>query len=180
MSSPTPIQGLLAVEAGFLVGLKQLIPEHTVSLFKGVIRVRVKHFPAIFVLANMLSGPLLGTDTAFWLSLTGFLVSWIYLRFFRISEITSTATGEGSKMMATSQPWTGEEQTQDTVLRMLDDARKPLKPEFRGKFELPAIDTRIKRQPVVKPGQRAATARDRASLYSGMGMKEKGIFLNRE
>ena len=98
--SPTPIQGLLAVEAGFLVGLKQLVPEHTVSLFRGLIRVRVKHFPAIFVLANMLSGPLLGTDTAFWLSLTGFLTSWIYLRFFRISEITSAATtgGEGARM----------------------------------------------------------------------------------
>lgn len=48
----------------------------------------------------MLSGPLLGTDTALWLSLIGFLVSWVYLRFFRISEIsTSSATGgEGVTM----------------------------------------------------------------------------------
>ncbi|KAK3699195.1 hypothetical protein LTR37_016556 [Vermiconidia calcicola] len=98
---PTPIQGLLAVEAGFLVALKQLVPEHTVSLFKGALRVRIKHFPAIFVLANMLSGPLLGTDTAFWLSLIGFLVSWIYLRFFRISEISASSSatgGEGVRM----------------------------------------------------------------------------------
>ncbi|KAK5175697.1 uncharacterized protein LTR77_000836 [Saxophila tyrrhenica] len=96
---PTPIQGLLAVEAGFLVALKQLVPEHTVSLFRGALRCRVKHFPAIFVLANMLSGPLLGTDTAFWLSLFGFLVSWVYLRFFRISEISTSATsGEGVTM----------------------------------------------------------------------------------
>lgn len=81
------------------MSLKQLVPEHTVSIFKGVIRMRIKHFPAVFVLANMLSGPLLGTDTAFWLSLLGFLTSWIYLRFFRISEISSTATGgEGSVM----------------------------------------------------------------------------------
>ena len=88
------------MEAGFLVALKQLVPEHTVSLFKGFIRCRIKHFPAIFVVANMLSGPLLGTDTAFWLSLIGFLVSWIYLRFFRISEIsTSSATGgDGASM----------------------------------------------------------------------------------
>ena len=89
MISPTPIQGLVALEAGFLVALKQLVPEHTVSLFKGIIRVRIKHFPAIFVLANMISGPLLGTDTAFWLSLTGFVVSWVYLRFFRISSSSS-------------------------------------------------------------------------------------------
>ena len=81
------------------MSLKQLVPEHTVSIFKGVIRMRIKHFPAVFVLANMLSGPLLGTDTALWLSLFGFTTSWIYLRFFRISEISSTATGgEGSVM----------------------------------------------------------------------------------
>lgn len=47
----------------------------------------------------MISGPLLGTDTALWLSLFGFLTSWIYLRFFRITEMTSSATGgEGSTM----------------------------------------------------------------------------------
>ncbi|KAH7320274.1 hypothetical protein B0I35DRAFT_408953 [Stachybotrys elegans] len=83
------------------------------------------------------------------------------------------SAGEGTRLMANTAPWTGEEQTQDTVLRMLDDAKKPLKPELRGKFELPPVDTRIKRQPYVSPGQRAATARDRASTYSGMGMKEK-------
>ncbi|KAK5120289.1 hypothetical protein LTR85_006495 [Meristemomyces frigidus] len=96
---PTPIQGLLALSAAFLVALKQLVPEHTVSLFRGAIRVRIKHFPALFTLANMISGPLLGTDTALWLSLLGFLTSWIYLRFFRVSDITSTATGgEGATM----------------------------------------------------------------------------------
>jgi len=96
---PTPIQGLVALEAGFLVALKQLVPEHTVSIFKGAIRVRIKHFPALFTLANVISGPLLGTDTALWLSLIGFLTSWIYLRFFRITEITSAATGgEGATM----------------------------------------------------------------------------------
>lgn len=89
----------MALEAGFLVALKQLVPEHTVSIFKGAIRVRIKHFPALFTLANVISGPLLGTDTALWLSLIGFLTSWIYLRFFRITEITSVATGgEGATM----------------------------------------------------------------------------------
>lgn len=83
----------MALEAGFLVSLKQLVPEHTVSIFGGVVRARIKHFPSIFIMANMLSGPLLGTDTALWLSFFGFFTSWIYLRFFRVSEITSAATG---------------------------------------------------------------------------------------
>jgi membrane associated rhomboid family serine protease len=95
--SPTPLQGLLALEAAFLVALKQLVPEHTVSLFRGSIRVRIKHFPALFTLANIFSGPLLGTDTALWLSLFGFLTGWIYLRFFRLSDIgvASDVEGEG-------------------------------------------------------------------------------------
>lgn len=99
MASPTPIQGLIAVEVGFLVALKQLVPEHTVSLFRGSLRCRIKHFPTIFVAANILSGPLLGTDTASWLAFFGFFVSWIYLRFYRTSEISSSATGgEGATM----------------------------------------------------------------------------------
>lgn len=57
---------------------------------------RIKHFPAVFVLANILSGPLLGTDTALFLSLFGFFTGWIYLRFYRKSEIASAATGEGA------------------------------------------------------------------------------------
>lgn len=99
--SPTPIQGLVALEAGFLVALKQLVPEHTVSLFRGSIRVRIKHFPALFTALNMLSGPIFGTDTAVWLSFFGFLSSWVYLRFYRLSDIGASATataGEGSTM----------------------------------------------------------------------------------
>lgn len=93
---------MLALSAAFLVSLKQLVPEHTVSLFNSLLRIRIKHFPALFVLANMLSGPLLGTDTATWLALFGFLTGWLYLRFYRISDIGATATtgggGEGGRM----------------------------------------------------------------------------------
>ncbi|TQV91373.1 hypothetical protein V2A60_008977 [Cordyceps javanica] len=87
-----------------------------------------------------------------------------------LAEAGITSKGEkahGSSLDA-HQVWTGEERTEDAVLRMLDDAKKPLKPELRGN----PIDTRMKRAPVQSPGQRAASARDRASAYSGMGMKE--------
>jgi hypothetical protein len=71
------------------------VPEHTVSLFRAAVRIRVKHFPAVFVLLNSLSGPLLGTDTAFFLSWLGFLTSWIYLRFYRVApSLATSATGE--------------------------------------------------------------------------------------
>lgn len=58
---------------------------------------RIKHFPAIFLLANTISGLLLGTETAMFLAWFGFFTAWIYLRFYRVSpSISSAATGDGS------------------------------------------------------------------------------------
>jgi hypothetical protein len=93
----TTISGGIAIQAGFLVSFKQLVPEHTVAIAKGVIRMRVKHFPAIFLLANTISGAALGTETAMFLAWFGFITSWVYLRFYRVSpSLSSAATGDGS------------------------------------------------------------------------------------
>jgi hypothetical protein len=95
--SHTTISGGIAIQAGFLVSFKQLVPEHTVAIAKGLIRMRVKHFPAIFLLANTISGIVLGTETAMFLAYFGFLTAWVYLRFFRVSpSLVSAATGDGS------------------------------------------------------------------------------------
>jgi hypothetical protein len=93
----TTISGGIAIQAGFLVSFKQLVPEHTVSIAKGLVRMRVKHFPAIFLLANTISGIALGTETAMFLAWFGFFTAWVYLRFYRISpSLSSAATGDGS------------------------------------------------------------------------------------
>ncbi|KAF1941979.1 cytochrome c oxidase subunit I [Clathrospora elynae] len=93
----TTISGGIAIQAGFLVSFKQLVPEHTVAIAKGLIRMRVKHFPAIFLLANTISGIVVGTETAMFLAYFGFMTSWVYLRFYRLSpSLSSTATGDGS------------------------------------------------------------------------------------
>lgn len=86
----------MSVQAAFLVAFKQLVPEHTVTVAKGLVRMRVKHFPAIFLLANTISGIAFSTDTAMILAWVGFFTSWTYLRFFRVSPSLATAsTGEG-------------------------------------------------------------------------------------
>jgi hypothetical protein len=96
-SRRTTISGGIAIQAGFLVSFKQLVPEHTVAIAKGLIRMRVKHFPAIFLLSNTISGIILGTETAMFLAYFGFMTAWIYLRFYRASpSLSSTATGDGS------------------------------------------------------------------------------------
>ncbi|KAH7134798.1 ASST-domain-containing protein [Dactylonectria estremocensis] len=83
------------------------------------------------------------------------------------------AAGEGTRHTAAGQPWTGEEPIGDGVLRMLDDARKPLGPGLRGKFQPPPVDMRLQRGPSKSAGEKVATARDRASMYTGMDLKNK-------
>ncbi|MCJ1389624.1 hypothetical protein MMC18_002481 [Xylographa bjoerkii] len=88
------LQGSLALQAAFLVAFKQMVPEHTVTILKGVIKIRVKHFPAIFLTANTISGVVFGTHTAAVLSWLGFLTSWTYLRFYkRQPDLSGTNTG---------------------------------------------------------------------------------------
>lgn len=92
-SSLTQICGGISIQASFLVAFKQLVPEHTVTIFKGLVKVRVKHFPAVFLLLNTISGVVFGTDTAAVLAWLGLLTSWSYLRFFkRQPDLTGTST----------------------------------------------------------------------------------------
>jgi hypothetical protein len=87
------ICGGVSIQASFLVAFKQLVPEHTVAIFKGLVKMRVKHFPALFLFLNTLSGILLGTDTAAVLAWLGLLTSWTYLRFYKQQpDLTGTST----------------------------------------------------------------------------------------
>ncbi|OIW25778.1 hypothetical protein CONLIGDRAFT_504168 [Coniochaeta ligniaria NRRL 30616] len=86
----------------------------------------------------------------------------------------SNVVGQGSRDIASAAPWTGTESTEDAVLRMLTDARKPLSKELRGKPRIPEpnpVDMRIRRERKVSSGVRAASARDRASAYASLGLK---------
>ena len=90
------IQGSVALQGAFLVAFKQLVPEHTVTILQGVVKIRVKHFPAIFLAANTISGVAIGTDTALVLAWAGFLTSWVYLRFYkRQPDLSGTGTDSG-------------------------------------------------------------------------------------
>jgi membrane associated rhomboid family serine protease len=91
--SLTQICGGVALQASFLVAFKQLVPEHTVTILKGIVKMRVKHFPAIFLLLNTFSGIVFGTDTAAILAWIGLLASWTYLRFYKYQpDLTGTST----------------------------------------------------------------------------------------
>lgn len=85
------IHGGIALVASFLVAFKQLIPEYTVTLFQGVVKMRIKHFPALFLLVTFLGSVLRGAFGGFYLGWLGFLLSWTYLRFFKVQYDLSTA-----------------------------------------------------------------------------------------
>ncbi|KAI9898199.1 hypothetical protein N3K66_006559 [Trichothecium roseum] len=88
---------------------------------------------------------------------------------FSAAEI-NPAAGEGTRGLAASEAWTGEERQADAVLRMLDDARRPLRPGARGKFAVPEpVDMRIRREPALTGGQRIARAREKAASYADGG-----------
>lgn len=80
----------------------------------------------------------------------------------------SSRVGRGSRDIATAREWTGIEMPDDTMLRMLDDARKPLKSGMRGpaKIPTPVVDLRLRRASTEGPGQRLANARDKSSIYA--------------
>ena len=94
------------------MAFKQLVPEHTVTILKGIVKIRVKHFPAIFLAANTISGFIFFTDTAAILSWLGFLSSWTYIRFYKpqpdLSETNtggSTLKGDASETFAFAYFW---------------------------------------------------------------------------
>jgi Eukaryotic integral membrane protein (DUF1751) len=84
---PTPagvvtICGGAALITGFLVAFKQLVPQHTVVLFKGRIKFKVKRIPFIFLTTVTFFG-IFTTALYSVMAWIGFFSSWVYLRFYR-------------------------------------------------------------------------------------------------
>ncbi|KAG0321255.1 hypothetical protein BGZ99_004043 [Dissophora globulifera] len=81
----TQAYGLTGVLAGFLIGFKQLVPEHLLTI-GGVFSVRVKTLPLLFALLMVLEGLISHTQIQFLMSIYGLYISWLYSRFFRVQD----------------------------------------------------------------------------------------------
>ncbi|KAH8811840.1 eukaryotic integral membrane protein-domain-containing protein [Xylogone sp. PMI_703] len=103
----TTINGTIALQISFLVAFSQLVPAHTVTLFKGIVSLRVPRFPLLHVIAVLILTltTLLSTASLF-LVLNGFIISWTYLRFYKLafpdleSSQSSTLRGDASETFA--------------------------------------------------------------------------------
>ncbi|KAJ3565984.1 hypothetical protein NPX13_g7300 [Xylaria arbuscula] len=104
------ISGTTSLQISFLVAFTQLIPAHTVTLFRGVLSLRVPRFPLIYIglvaVANLT--PFI-SDASLPLAVFGFLTSWTYLRFFKTvfpdldSSQPTSMRGDASETFAFSE-----------------------------------------------------------------------------
>ena len=77
--------GLQALQTAFLVAFTQLIPEHQVQVLSGALKLRVKDLPMLYVtVSNVMC--LIGYTSPWILIQFGWLISWAYLRFFKVNE----------------------------------------------------------------------------------------------
>lgn len=82
-----------------------------------------------------------------------------------------SSAGSGTRGVAAARPWTGTEAVEDAALRMLTDARKPLRGTGPARIPNPggpriSVDMRMKKAVHRSQGQRLANARDRTSAYA--------------
>lgn len=83
-NSLTTIAGTIPLQISFLVAFSQLVPAHTVTLFRGLLSLRVPRFPLLYLaLVLVLALTPLLTAAAFYLALFGFFTSFTYLRFYK-------------------------------------------------------------------------------------------------
>ncbi|KAI1155333.1 eukaryotic integral membrane protein-domain-containing protein [Nemania diffusa] len=106
----TTINGTIPLQISFLVAFSQLVPAHTVTLFRGVLSLRVPRFPLIYiglVIAANLTPWISGASLP--LAIFGFLTSWTYLRFYKTvfpdldSSQPASMRGDASETFAFSE-----------------------------------------------------------------------------
>ncbi|KAJ5497974.1 hypothetical protein N7453_007025 [Penicillium expansum] len=74
-----------------------------------------------------------------------------------------SAAGQGTRENAAAPKWTGTERLEDTTLRMLDDASKPI----RMPYKIPdPVNLKLTPKPKKSRGERLAEAKERTSTYA--------------
>lgn len=81
----TRINGMNALHEAMLVALMQMIPEHRVQFLAGKVSFRVKHLPMVFVTISQIILFLTPSAPMFLIQF-GWLIGWVYLRFFKVTD----------------------------------------------------------------------------------------------
>jgi hypothetical protein len=91
------VNGTVGLQLAFLVAFKQLVPEHSIVLFRGLFTIKVKHLVMPVLVLYTLLGALRGVEITL-LAWYGFFTAWVYLRFYRVTYVDpllpTTTAGE--------------------------------------------------------------------------------------
>ncbi|CAH2350598.1 transmembrane protein 115 homolog [[Candida] railenensis] len=149
ISMDIPLGGGISYYFGFLVVLKQLIPEHNVVLFQGVINFRVKHLPFIFLIVVLLVSVIITQSLyPFIPSIGSFVISYSYLRFYQtiitdplLPITTANANAESSSSSGVSASGasliTGDASDAFRLVEFFPEISKPyLSPVFDMIYEI--------------------------------------------
>ncbi|EMG46651.1 hypothetical protein SBY92_005413 [Candida maltosa Xu316] len=133
-----PLGGGISYYFGFLVVSKQLIPEHNIVLFQGVINFRVKHVPfALLVVLSFWSIFITQSLYPAIPSVVSFFVSYFYLRFFQSLSTEPTlplSTADDTSVI------TGDASDTFQLIEFFPDAAKPfLVPVFNQVYEVSVL-----------------------------------------
>jgi membrane associated rhomboid family serine protease len=83
------VNGCIALQTGFLVAFKQLVPEHSIMIFQGLFKAQVKYLAVPIAVGYSVVGLALGQWPKIFLSWSGFFTAWVYLRFYRVQYVES-------------------------------------------------------------------------------------------
>lgn len=97
------VSGGTAFQLGFLVALKQLVPEHSIVLFRGAFTVKVKHLVMpVLCVYTIIGVVVLRRSEIVLLAWAGFFSSWVYLRFFRVTYVDPILPSGSNNVASTS------------------------------------------------------------------------------
>lgn len=86
-----------------------------------------------------------------------------HLTITNLHSLSQSAAGQGTRENAAAPKWTGIERVEDTTLRMLDDASKPI----RMPYKIPnPVNLKLTPKPRKSRGERIAEAKERTSTYT--------------
>lgn len=133
-----PSGGGISYYLGFLIVLKQLIPEHHVVLFQGLINFRIKHMPFVTLVILILVSLLTKSIYPAVPSVTSFFVSYNYLRFYQsfasdpLLPITSVSGDAGNATLVR-----GDASDAFQLVEFFPSAAKPyLAPVINGIYDI--------------------------------------------
>lgn len=136
-----PLGGGISYYFGFLVVIKQLIPEHNIVLFQGLINFRVKHLP--FILINVVIVWSIFISKSLYPaipSISSFIISYNYLRFYQVFKsdpILPITTASGTSDQDHSSILKGDASDTFQLVEFFPSLSKPyLTPVFNQCYEL--------------------------------------------